>query len=425
MWKVAYNVAANILFPFFFLYSLTQKKIRKNLFERSFTTTRGSPPLRDAVWIHAASIGEAVIAETLVNYMERTTNIPGFMVTTNTYYAKNLLLSRMHGKARIFSLPFDLTWVIRRFYADSLFKALIIVETEIWPNLIWEAQRRNIPVIIINGRISDRTIRNYLRLSFFVKEVLRGVDLVLTQSEEHTRRYISIGMDPHKVVTTGNIKYFRDLGSPSTEKSKEKIVAFGSVKEKELTAVFNVIRALRKAFPSVIVYVAPRELHLIATIERELSSDMKVRRYSAFPGSTGEPPELVIVDTVGDLLSIYEKSALAFVGGSLAPYGGQNILEPLFFGTPVIFGPHIENFGQIGEIILRGNAGLMVHSEEELFGTMKDLLSNETARSEMGKRGLQIIADQRQVMERTVRTILERLDKRARTRETGEIASRR
>jgi 3-deoxy-D-manno-octulosonic-acid transferase len=410
MWKVIYNIAINIILPFFILFSLMKAKIRKNLAERLFFSTKHSA-IKDAVWIHAASIGEAVIAETLVKYLESHSNLNQFIVTTNTYYTRDLLRKKFDKNISVFSLPFDLTYSIRRFINGSTFKALIIVETELWPNLIWEVKKLNIPIIIVNGRISDTTLKNYRRFSFFIKNVLSKIDLVLAQSEEHARRFTYIGMSPQNIINSGNLKYFRELSFINKDTHKENIITFGSIKEKELDILLPVIASLKKDLPDFLIFVVPRELFLVNRIEKELSLSLKTLKYSDYKNSTNKNVDAVVVDTVGDLLDIYKKSKVAFVGGSLAPYGGQNVLEPLFFETPVIFGPYMENFKDIADTIITQGAGIVVSSGDDLYEKIKLVLGNKDLRNKMGSSGKKIIEMQSEVMERTVDIILKTIDR--------------
>jgi len=408
MWKLAYNILLHILLPFFLVFSLTNRKIRQNLMERLYPNANCTE-IKDTIWIHAASIGEAVIAETVVNYIRKRFGFNNFVITTNTYYARDMLRKKYNGIVCIYSLPFDLPYALSRFFGSSTFRSLIIVETELWPNLIWMAKRRNIPVIIINGRISDRTYNTYQNFSFFLKGVFSDISLVLAQSEVHANRFISLGMVPEKVINTGNIKYYREMGYAENERHKRVFITFGSVKERELDVIFEVIDRLKSRYVDYIYVVAPREMNLVDAIENNLVSRLKTMRYSFFRQSEMESVksvEAIVVDTVGDLLDIYSKSLIAFVGGSLAPYGGQNILEPLFFGTPVLFGPHIENFKDIAETIIKGGAGIKVNNSEELFENICLLIENHILREKMGRDGKKIIDAQKAVMEKTTDIIM-------------------
>ncbi len=405
MWKLIYNLVICIAFPFFALSALGNRKIRRNFIERLCADTGSTTG--PTLWIHAASIGEAVIAENLVNYMSSHTPFKRFTITANTYYARDFLRKQLGERARVFSLPFDFPFSVNRFMKHSTYRALILVETELWPNLIWAAHKKGIPIIIVNGRISDRTLPRYQRFSFFLREVLAAVDLVLAQSEEQAERFRLIGMDPSRIKPTGNLKYFRHLEHGPDRSAKENIITLGSIKEKELPLILPIIEPLARSLPGYSIYLVPRELNLVDTIEGKLSEHLRVSRFSSMKPRLRADGGVVVVDTVGDLMTIYSRSKVAFVGGSLAPYGGQNILEPLFFGTPALFGPHVENFREIADIILEANAGLMVHDGGELLETIQMLITHPEKRQKIGDAGLRLTQDQEGVMARTVDLITE------------------
>jgi 3-deoxy-D-manno-octulosonic-acid transferase len=350
MWKVIYNLLTLCALPVFVIIGLTNAKMRKNFRQRLFPRVEGRPAPGSCM-IHGASIGAAVIAEAVAEYLSKNGGPADFLLTTNTSYAQEML-ERKEGTRqgrRGAALPFDLGFSVRRFLDHHRPLVIIIVETEIWPNLIWEARRRDIPVVIVNGRISDSTLATYRRLSVFMKSALAAVHTVIAQSPEHSQRFISIGMAPERVFATGNIKYYRPITeSPPNRETRDKAIVIGSVKEKELDEVYKAVALLRSDLPEHRIFIVPRELHLAVSIEEELSKNCRTARYSRLKEGKGEEDaDIVIVDTVGDLMGIYAKSMVAFVGGSLAFYGGQNMLEPLFVGTPVLFGPHTENFHDI------------------------------------------------------------------------------
>lgn len=405
MWKLIYNIGVHCAFPFFALFALTKKKIRRTFLQRLYI--RAAPRMHGVLWIHAASVGEAVIAENLVNYMSGRTGFSRFVITTNTDYTHSLLTRRLGERAHVLYLPFDLPCAINRFMKQSTFEGLVLVETELWPNLIWAAHARKIPVIVMNGRISDRTVKNYRTLSFFLRHVLSSIDLVLAQSREQADRFVSIGMDPSRVLDVGNLKYYRFFDHPQHGTAKENLITFGSIKEKELPIILPLVEPLKKSFPDHSIYFAPRDLTLVNTMEEKLSGTLRVSRFSALNGGSSGATDVVIVDTMGDLMTIYSRSLLAFVGGSLAPYGGQNMLEPLFFATPVLFGPHIENFKEIADRILAARAGMLVHDGPELLEAIRALIESPDLRQRMGKAGLQIIREQEAVMTRTITSITE------------------
>ena len=406
MWKYLYNVVVHLALPFFSLFALFNRKIRNNLRERLIPqgVEEGSEGL---VWIHAASLGESAIAQNLVEQIGLTVPDARFLVTTNTYYARDLLRRKLGQNVLVRSLPLDLPFSINRFMGSSIFRGLILVETELWPNLIWTARRRGIPIVIVNGRISDSTVRRYRLVSSLLRPLFSCVDLVLAQSVSHAERFIQLGMDPQRVISGGNLKYFRNISTLPRRQQRYEVVTFGSIKEKELDPVIRVILDLKKRFPQLKVFVAPRELRLASAIEDSLRQSLNTIRYSVLRGHREdlEGFDAVVVDTVGDLMDIYGESDVAFVGGSLAPYGGQNMLEPLFFETPVLFGPHVENFKEVADQVIATGGGILVNSAKELLEKMSFLLENDQDRMDMGRAGRGIIDAQNRVMVETVARI--------------------
>jgi len=408
MWKVIYNLLTLCALPVFMIIGLTNAKMKKNFRDRLFPRVKGTTA-GGACMIHGASIGEAIISESVADYLAKNGGPDRFLFTANTSYAEDMLKRKQGVKEgrEAASLPFDLRFSVSSFLNHHRPSVIIIVETEIWPNLIWEAGKRGIPVIIVNGRISDSTIATYRRLSVFMRSALHGIDAVIAQSDEHRQRFITIGMAPERVFVTGNIKYYRPLAENAPDNgAREKIITIGSIKEKELDEVYSAVALLKSDLPGYRLFIAPRELHLVVTIEEELAKTFRTARYSRIREEDGETSaDIVVVDTVGDLMGIYAKSMAAFVGGSLAPYGGQNMLEPLFVGTPVLFGPHTENFRDIAASILERKAGFLVETGRDIHRAVMRLLTDDALYRSTQQAGFGIVADQRHVMDETARII--------------------
>lgn len=411
MWKLIYNIFTLCALPFLVLVGLTNAKMKPNFRRRLMP--RGDNMPAGSVMIHGASIGEAVIARNLADYLSSTGGLSRFLITTNTYYAEEMLKKRMAQGYELMceTLPFDLHFSVCRFLDTYRPSSIVVVETEIWPNLVWEARRRGIPFIIVNGRISDRTLKTYQRLSIFMRSVFASMDSVIAQSKEHRDRFITIGMAPGNIFVTGNVKYYRPAVENLPDKAdNETIITFGSVKEKELEEVYSAIDLLKKSFPSSRYYIAPRELHLAEDIETDLSKKYSTARYSRIRGGIGSSAEIVVVDTVGDLQGIYGHSSVAFVGGSLAPYGGQNMLEPLFAGTPVLFGPFTDTFRDIAQAILDKKAGFLVRSGREIHDITVSLLGDRSLYTSTQAAGREIVSQQAHVMEETANIIMNRIN---------------
>jgi 3-deoxy-D-manno-octulosonic-acid transferase len=411
MWKLIYNILTLCALPFFILFGLTNAKMKPNFRRRLIP--RGDNMSKGALMIHGASIGEAVIARNLADYLSSHGGPSRYLITTNTYYAEEMLKKKtVHGyELGSETLPFDLHFSVCRFLDHYKPSAIIVVETEIWPNLVWEARKRKIPFVIVNGRISDRTLKTYQRLSIFMRSVFTSMDCVLAQSKEHRDRFISIGMPPENVFVTGNVKYYRPaVQCDIVRLDSDTVITFGSVKEKELEEVYIAIDLLKQTFPASRYFVAPRELHLAEDIETDLSKKYKTARYSRIKDKTGNAAEVIVVDTVGDLQGIYGVSSAAFVGGSLAPYGGQNMLEPLFVGTPVLFGPFTDTFRDIADAILEKKAGFLVRGGRDIHDVIVGLLGNKELYSSTRSAGREIVAEQTHVMKETADIIMNRLN---------------
>jgi 3-deoxy-D-manno-octulosonic-acid transferase len=411
MWKLIYNILTLCALPFLILAGLTNAKMKPN-FRRRLIPPREDIPA-GALMIHGASIGEAVIARNLADYLSSRGSPHHFLITANTYYAEEMLKKKpaQGYDLRCEALPFDLHFSVCRFLDHFKPSSIIVVETEIWPNLVWEARKRNIPFVIVNGRISDRTLKTYQRLSIFMRSVFNSMDSVIAQSTEHRERFISIGMAPERIFVTGNVKYYRPAVEGVTNKAgADTVITFGSVKEKELEEVYLAIALLKQTFPGSRYFIAPRELHLAENIETELSGKYSTVRYTRIKGKADNRADIVVVDTVGDLQDIYGHSAVAFVGGSLAPYGGQNMLEPLFVGTPVLFGPFTDTFRDIAQAILDNKAGFLVRTGKEIHDTIVRLLQDTGFYSAAQKAGKDIVAQQAHVMQETAEIILKRLE---------------
>lgn len=404
MWRIIYNILSFAAFPFFVVFACFSNKIRANYFARLHPETVDTRS-RGAVWLHAASVGEVVIADNLITHWKTKNINEHFFITTNTHYACEMARKKL-PHVPVCPAPFDLIWSVRRFLNIVKPSALIIIETEIWPNLIWESKSLGIPIIIVNGRISDRTLATYKRFSFFFRTILCCIDLVLAQSEEQSKRFNEIGMSKDKIHVSGNVKYYREVSSAIMDRSDRRYVTFGSIREKETEPITDVIQKLGILHPELSFVVAPREMPLVESIFKKLHKHFPVTLYSNWKGMNTGNIRVILVDTVGDLFSIYRESVVAFVGGSLAPYGGQNVLEPLFFGTPVLFGPYTENFQDIAENILTNKAGFRISSGPELLEVMSILLDDTEQWDIASRNGLEFVIKQRDIIEDAIGSIL-------------------
>ncbi len=381
-----YNFLLFLSFPIFSPYLIykvaTTKKYRKGFFERVFPKIEIRRNQKRRVLVHAVSVGEVFGITPFVELIKDSYEI---VVSTTTNTGKDVARKRF-SQFPIVQFPIDLPFSTNIFIDSLSPSSLILAEGEIWPNMIASCKRKNIPVAIINGRISDRSYPRYKRFSFFFKDVLLGVDLFLMQSELDKERIIDIGADPKKVFVCGSLKF--DVGPQDIREEEiraelgidrdKKIVTFGSTHMGEEEVAIHVFSHLKKDMKNIIFIIAPRKPETFKDVAFLLDrsgflwkkrSDLKKRR---------EKFDILLIDTVGELYKFYAISDLAFVGGSMfSGVGGHNILEPLFYEKPVIFGPWMNNFRTVSKIVLDSGAGIMVKNKEELLFWIKRLLLDE------------------------------------------------
>lgn len=323
--------------------------------------------------------------------------------------------------AGVFYAPLDYRFAVRRVLRALRPAAVVVMETEIWPNLYREARRSGAAVIVVNGRISDRTIARYRRLKWFFAAVLGQADAILAQSERDRERYLAIGAPPERTVCGGNLKF--DFRPPSKEPPPE-ILAFlercapanvwiaastmppaaeGDVDEDD--AVLAAFQALREKHPRLLLILVPRRPERFAVAAGKIGqSGLAFARRSALGRDTAPAPVLLL-DSIGELSSLFGLADVVFMGGSLAARGGHNILEPAFFGRPIIVGPHMENFQAITDDFLAGGAVVRIESAAALGTAVDELLADAVRRAELGERGRAAAERKRGATDRAVEAI--------------------
>ena len=293
-----------------------------------------------------------------------------------------------------------------------------MAETEIWPNFLRELGRRKIPVLLFNGRISARSLQWYKRFRSLLKMPLTSISAFCMQSSLDAQRIIEIGANPERVTVTGNIKFdqpppevtreekevlFRNLGLHPGQP----ILIAGSTHRGEEECLLNVFRRLSPEYPDLVLIIAPRHLERLGEVEILLKKHQIPWKRKTKLGAAGhrEEASVILLDTLGELARLYSIGTLIFVGGSLAKVGGHNVLEPLFFKKPVLFGPFMNHFREISDEVLRRGAGFQVGDTEEMFLRARTLLETPSLRSEMGKSGFELIRDNRGATRKTLETI--------------------
>ena len=354
-----------------------------------------------AIWFHAVSVGEVLSLVELLRQLRAERPSVQLFVSTTTLAGRATAEQKLADLADgVFYAPIDYRSIVRRVLRQLRPSLVVVLETEIWPNLYREAKRSGASLLIVNGRISDRALPRYRRRSWFFRHVLAQPDAILVQTEEDARRYAIAGAPPKRVRVGGNLKY--DFTPPASgiapdiadflrEAGVDKVciaastmppAAAGDVDEDD--AVIEAFREVCGARPGLLLILAPRKPERFDIVAEKLSRAgvAFTRRTSLKPLSL---PGVLLLDSIGELAGLFERAAVVFMGGTLAMRGGHNILEPAYFGKPIIVGPHMENFAAIAEEFHRAKALTLIQRPSELAGAISELLENGSAAGELAR----------------------------------------
>jgi 3-deoxy-D-manno-octulosonic-acid transferase len=377
---------------------------------------------RRVVWLHAVSVGEVMAASELVR--ELRVRLPEWVIAVSTTTETGQRLARERfgkvSESPVFYLPLDFKFVIRRYLRVLHPTLLILMESEFWPNLMDVCADQDIRVAVVNARVSDRSLPRYLRLRRLWRPLLERVTLFLAQSEENARRLVRIGAPAVRVRVTGNLKYdVRATGESAMTKviaerlpSGANVLVAGSTLEGEEKMLLEAWPRVLEAEPGAVMVLAPRRPERFAAVAALVSEHgFAVARASELGLSAGKvagevvPGGIVLLDTIGDLASVYSLGTAAFVGGSLVAAGGHNPLEPARFGVPVVMGESSENFREIVEA-MREAGGIRVVSAGELAGALASLMRKGDEARAVGERGRAVFDAQAGATRRTVEALL-------------------
>ena len=407
--------------PWWLWKMITTHKYRAGLGERMGSTTRigtliASDSGRPILWLHAVSVGEVLAVARLINEIDSAFPQFRLLISTTTRTGQDLARQRF-GEDRVFYYPLDLPWAVRAWITALHPRMLILAETEFWPNMLSACFGRSIPVVVVNARISDRSWPRYLRLKSLWHPFLRRICRVLAQTKADAERLRAIGCNPDCISVAGNLKFDIRAASESeatrilkSSSSSSRFIVAGSTLEGEESALLQAWPQLLAADPNLILVLAPRHPERFAAVEALLRmSGLSWTRRSVWrsePPAAISPGHVVLLDTIGELASIYSLASVAFVGGSLVQAGGHNPLEPAQFGVPIVIGPNYENFRDITNDLLAQNA-LRITQPNDLASAMIQLLNNDAEAFAMGTRARRVFEQQAGATLRCVEAIRE------------------
>ncbi|MEM7358478.1 MAG: lipid IV(A) 3-deoxy-D-manno-octulosonic acid transferase [Pseudomonadota bacterium] len=353
------------------------------------------------LWIHAVSVGEARAAAPLVKQMLQEHPEHKILITTTTPTGSDMVTLMLPNQVAHCYFPYDLAWAMKRFANSIQARVALVMETEIWPNMITAVKAWGSTLVYTNVRLSERSYQGYARFPSVVEPTLAQIDHFAVQGKLDRKHLQLLGVPEHKISETGSIKF--DVTMPPSLKESAEVLRrqlgqdrliwiAGSTRDGEEGHILSVYKHLKTRFPSLLLLLVPRHPERFDYVARKIGRrDLRVVRRSDNPPELDANVDVYLGDTMGELSLMYACSDVAFVGGSLEPFGGQNILEPSALGVPVVFGPHMFNFPDISRWTVKEGAGKMVQNSSELEQALADLLSNPTLRDEMGSKGLALI----------------------------------
>ena len=372
---------------------------------------RGVP----SIWIHAVSVGEVLATGVLIQALrDRYPDHPLWLSTTTQ--TGRTAATGLDGVDGLFYFPFDLSPVVARVLDRVRPQLFVMVDTELWPNLLRHCTRRGVKTVLVNGRISDRSYPRYRLVRPFFRHVLAGVDRCCAQNEESGRRLIDLGAPPTRVTVTGNLKFdtltVPDARAPWVRDGVLRafriaegrtVVMAASTHPGEETPVFEAFAKIRRADQTALLVVAPRHPERCGDVTAlAVRQGLETVRRSELPVDGDPRAAVVALDTVGELATLFQIATVVFLGGSLVSAGGHNILEPAAWGKPVIFGPHMENFAEIAELFLRNRAACQIRSAGALEPALSTLLGDPVQRAALGAAARALVEANRGATDRSL-----------------------
>jgi 3-deoxy-D-manno-octulosonic-acid transferase len=388
-----------------------------------------------SIWIHAVSVGEVLTARALISDLKR--RYPSFRIflSTTTLGGQQVARRNVQDIDAVFYFPFDLSFIVRRTLRLVKPRLFLMMETEIWPNLLRECKKQGVATMMVNGRISARSYPRYRLGRAFFRRVLLDVDRFCMQSEESARRLIDIGAEASRVSVTGSLKFDAlDMpGAPTPGRGRDRVLRYfritsgrpvivaGSTMRGEEEAVLQAFRRLRSNHGNPLLVLAPRNPERFAEVAQLARNQAFVTmRRSDLPIDAEPRAEVVILDTVGELAQLYQIATAVFVGGSLVDTGGHNIVEPAVFGKPIVFGSHMQNFKEIADAFLSHDAAVQVHSPRGLEDALLALLTDPVRRARLGAAARALVESNRGAKDKSLAVISQLLPQRG-TSTTGVV----
>ena len=410
-----------IMSPYFLYQAIRHRKYIASLPQRlGYLPMTFNFDADESIWIHAVSVGEVLAARALVPPLRERYPRLRIFVSTTTMTGHQVARTNLRDVDEVFYFPFDLRGIMQRTVALVKPRLLIMMETEIWPNLLRVCREAGVRTVLVNGRISARSYPRYRLVRPFLRRVLADVERCCMQSEESARRIIDIGADRERVSVTGSLKFdsLETPGSTGLDRGRNRVLRYfritagrpvviaASTLKGEEEPVLEAFQRIRATWGSTLLIIAPRKPQRFEEVERlARRAGWRVARRTELPVDSEPRVDVVILDTMGELAQLYQVATAVFVGGSLVDAGGHNILEPAVFGKPIVFGPHMHNFTDIARTFVDNRGAIQVGSAEEFEATLVDLLSDPVRRASLGAAARALVEANRGAKARTLAVI--------------------
>ena len=393
----------------------------------------------ESIWIHAVSVGEVLTVRALLPQLRERYPRLRLFVSTTTMAGQQVARSNLPFVNEVFYFPFDLGFILNRTLRLVKPRMFIMMETEIWPNLLRACKRDGVKTALVNGRISSRSFPRYRFARFFFRRVLADVDRFCMQSDESARRVIEMGADRDRVTVTGSLKFdslelpspvdaasrgafvtpgVRDVHQRGTTRvlryfrvaANRPVVIAASTLKGEEEHVLEAFQRIRATMTNALLIIAPRKPERFDDVERLVRrAGWNVARRTELRVDAEPRNDVVILDTIGELAQVFQVATVVFVGGSLVDAGGHNILEPAVFGKPIVFGPHMHNFTEIARTFIDNGAAVQVRSPRELESALLELLGDPVRRASLGAAARALVEANRGARGRSLAVLAELL----------------
>lgn len=419
MWKFLYNIGLLLAAPVIAGVLLAKPRCRPGFLQRMgwrMPISDGTELSRPLVWIHAVSLGEVVAASPLVKALHARHPEFRYIVTTVTETGREAVEQRLKGVAEHRYAPLDFPWTVGRMIRHLQPILYVFVETELWPNLLWALHDHAVPSVLVNGRLSSRSFgrQDLPMIRSFYRTVLQTLTLCLMQSDRDRQRIVTLGAESSRAHVTGNIKFDQPLPEVGPEEDlrrsfglggNEQLILAGSTHAGEEELLASAYAQIVKAHPATVLMVAPRHIERAEKVEAMFrEAGFSVQRKSLIREKQAGA-RVIILDTRGELARAYREAVVAFVGGTLIPVGGHNLLEPAVWGTPVLFGPYTDHCAEVAALLQEAEGGRRVMGVDDLVYSLQEWLSHPHVRERVGQSARQAVLDNQGALARSLEFI--------------------